>query len=185
MGSPTKKSGGGIPVGLLIIVLGTLGVVGLTALGVWSLTGMVKLDTIPVIGEWQAKSKPWRIELRADKTVVSSTQPRAPGAAQPDASRAWISEPGTYKVDYFGTLWVMLKSGKIYSASLAPTPGSLAPVSPDRIDLIEKDTESVTMFERRSRQNQNRWSLRSYYKTPIIEARPGKPRYSRTILGAK
>ncbi len=142
---PTKRSETGIPVGLLIIVLGVLGVIGLIAFGAWSLVGMVKLETIPVTGEWQAKGKPWRIELRADKTVVSST-----GSSQPGASQTWTPEPGTYKVDYFGTLWVTLKNGKIYSAALIPPPGTLVPVSPDRFDLIESGTESVTMFDRTS-----------------------------------
>jgi hypothetical protein len=55
---------------------------------------------------------------------------------------------GTFKVDYYGTLWVMLKNGKTYTASLAPPPGDLAPVSTNRFDLIELDTQAVTVFER-------------------------------------
>ena len=105
--------------------------------------GSIKLETIPLTGEWRAKDKPWRLEFRADKTVVSSK-----GASQPDAPQAWTSEPGTYKVDYFGTLWVKLKNGGIYSAVLAPPPGTMAPPSPNRFDLIESETESVTVFNR-------------------------------------
>jgi hypothetical protein len=143
MSLPKKRSETGIPVGLLIVVLGTIGVIGLIAMGAWSLSGMVKLSTIPITGEWQAKGRPWRMELRADKTVVSST-----GPSQPGASQAWSSEPGTYRVDYFGTLWVTLKNGRIYSADLAPAPETMAPATTNRFDLIESGTEAVTMFEK-------------------------------------
>jgi hypothetical protein len=143
MNTPKKRSDTGIPVGLLIIILGVILVISLVSLGVWSLSGYVKLSTIPVAGEWQAKGKPWHIELRPDKTAVSST-----GPAQPGATQAWTSEPGAYRVDYFGNLWVTLKNGKTYTAALAPPPGALAPPTPDRFDLIESGTEAVTVFER-------------------------------------
>jgi hypothetical protein len=44
-------------------------------------------------------------------------------------------------VDYFGTLWVKLKDGKIYSAALAAE-------NPNRFDLIESDTLVPTVFEK-------------------------------------
>ena len=91
-----KRSELGIPVGILIIVIGAVGLIGLVGLGAWSLMGSIKLETIPLIGEWRAKDKPWRLEFRADKTVVSSK-----GASQPDAPQAWTSEPGTYRVRLF------------------------------------------------------------------------------------
>ncbi|MGO9849613.1 MAG: hypothetical protein ACLPKT_24295 [Methylocella sp.] len=142
MSSP-KKNREGIPVGLLIVILGTVGVFGLVGIGLWSLSGAVKLSTFPVNGEWQAKGKPWRLVFREDKTLVSST-----GPSQQSAAQAWTSEPGTYKVDYYGNLWVMLKNGKTYSASLVPPPGDLSPVSTNRFDLIEFDTQAVTVFEK-------------------------------------
>lgn len=142
---PTKRSETGIPVGLLIIVLGSLGVIGLVGFSTWSLMGMVKLETIPMTGEWQAKGKPWRLDFRADKTVVSSMR-----SSQTDASQAWALEPGTYRIDYFGTLWVKLKNGGIYSAVLAPPPGAMAPLDPNRFDLIQSGTEAVTVFDRTS-----------------------------------
>jgi len=142
MSSPTKKREG-IPVGLLIVILGTVGVIGLVGIGLWGLSGTIKLSTFPVNGEWEAKGKPWQLAFRENKTIVSSTAP-----AQQSATQAWTSEPGTYKVDYYGTLWVMLKNGKTYTASLAPPPGDLAPVSTNRFDLIELDTQAVTVFER-------------------------------------
>jgi hypothetical protein len=143
MSTPKKRSESGIPVGMLIIVLGVVGVLGLTAFGAWTLMGAVKLETIPITGEWQAEGKPWRMEFRADKTVVSST-----GAPQAGASQAWTSQQGAYRVDYFGYLWVTLKNGSIYSATLAPPPGALAPTTPNRFDLIESSTEAVTVFNR-------------------------------------
>jgi hypothetical protein len=140
---PTKKPYVGIPVGRMLGVLSIFGVIGLAIFGGWGLYSMVKFANFPITGEWQAQRKPWHIEFHADKTIVSST-----GPSQPDASQAWSSEPGKYKIDFFGNLWVMLKSGKTYTASLVPPPESLAPVSHDRFDLIDTATDSVTVFER-------------------------------------
>ena len=145
MNTRAPRSDRGIPVTTVVAVLGTVGLLGLIAIGAWSSSGNIKLDTIPVTGEWQAEGKAWRLEFRADKTVVSST-----GTSQPAAPQAWTSEQGSYRVDYFGTLWVTLKSGKIYSASLAPPQGTLAPTITNRFDLIESGTEAVTVFDRTS-----------------------------------
>ncbi|MGH6841578.1 MAG: hypothetical protein ACREDV_05720, partial [Methylocella sp.] len=80
--------------------------------------------------------KPWRIVFRPDKTLVTSTSP-----SQPSASQAWTSGPGTYSVDYYGTLWVKLDNGKIYSAALKEE-------NPVRFDLIESGTLAPTVFEK-------------------------------------
>ena len=73
MNTRAPRSERGLPVTTLVVVLGTVGMLGLIAIGAWSLSGNIKLETIPVTGEWQAEGKPWRLEFRADKTVVSST----------------------------------------------------------------------------------------------------------------
>ncbi len=136
MSSPTKRPANGVPLGRILIILSVFAVPGLVYLGVRRLGNYVKLVDIPLTGEWQASSKPWRIEFRPDKTLVSSTSPSQPGASQ-----AWTSGPGTYSVDYFGTLWVKLNNGKIYSAALAAE-------SPTRFDLIESETLVPTVFEK-------------------------------------
>jgi hypothetical protein len=128
MSSPTKRSDSGIPVGRLLIILSVFAIPGLIYLGVFRIAGRVKIVDIPIVGEWQAPGKPWRIVFRPDKTLVSSTSPSQSG-------------PGTYSVDYFGTLWVKLNNGKIYSAALAAE-------SPDRFDLIESDTLVPTVFQK-------------------------------------
>jgi hypothetical protein len=143
MSLPEKKRERGIPVGLLLIILSVFGAVGLVALGAKNLVGTVKLVNFPIAGEWEAKGRPWRMEFRPDKTVVSSTAPSPSAAPQ-----TWASEPGTYKIDYFGNLWVMLKNGKTYTAALAPLPDSMAPSPQNRFDLVESGTESVTVFEK-------------------------------------
>src|ERR1700719_4292558 len=136
MSSPTKRSDSGIPVSRLLIILSVFAIPGLIYLGVFRIAGRVKIVDIPIVGEWQVPDKTWRIVFRPDKTLVSSTSP-----SQPSASQAWTSGPGTYSVDYFGTLWVKLNNGKIYSAALTEE-------NPNRFDLIESDTLVPTVFEK-------------------------------------
>ena len=150
MSEPTpterKNKHEGIPVGRMLIVLTVIGIAGLAVYGARGLFSMVKITDFPITGEWQAKGKPWRIDFRSDKTVVSLTDPSQAGASQ-----ATASEPGTYKLDYFGNLWVMLKNGRTFTASLTPPSesGGMAASPPlDRFDLIESGTESVTVFEK-------------------------------------
>ena len=128
MSSSTTPPEKGVPLGRILIILSVFAFPGLIYLGVRRLGNFVKVVDIPIVGEWQAPGKPWRIVFRPDKTLVSST-----GRSQ--------SGPGTYSVDYFGTLWVKLNNGKIYSAALAAE-------SPTRFDLIESETLVPTVFEK-------------------------------------
>jgi hypothetical protein len=136
MSSPKTRPEKGVPLGRILIILSVFAVPGLIYLGVRHLGERIKVVDIPLVGEWQAPGKPWRIVFRPDKTLVTSTSP-----SQPSASQAWTSGPGTYSVDYFGTLWVKLNNGKIYSAALAAE-------NPNRFDLIESDTLVPTVFEK-------------------------------------
>jgi hypothetical protein len=122
--APKKGPRGGIPLERILIVLSVVGIVLLLFYGLRVLTERVKLDTVPVAGEWQAQRQPWRMELKPDHTIASSTGPA-----------------GKYKVDYFGTLWITLDNGKFFKATLNPE-------MPNRFDLIQMDTEGVTVFER-------------------------------------
>jgi hypothetical protein len=128
MSSPTTPPEKGVPLGRILIILSVFAFPGLVYLGVRHLGDRIKVVDIPIVGEWQAPGKPWRIVFRPDKTLVSSTSPSQSG-------------PGTYSVDYFGTLWVKLNNGKIYSAALAAE-------SPGRFDLIESDTLVPTVFQK-------------------------------------
>jgi hypothetical protein len=128
MRSPTTPPEKGVPLGRILIILSVFAFPGLVYLGVRHLGDRVKIVDIPIVGEWQAPGKAWRIVFRPDKTLVSSTSPSQ-------------SAPGTYSVDYFGTLWVKLNNGKIYSAALAAE-------SPNRFDLIESDNLVPTVFEK-------------------------------------
>ena len=136
MSSPTTPPEKGVPLGRILIILSVFAFPGLIYLGVRRLGNYVKIVDIPIVGEWRAAGQPWRIVFRPDKTLVSSTSP-----SQPSASQAWTSGPGTYSVDYYGTLWVKLSNGKIYSAALAEE-------NPTRFDLIESDTLVPTVFEK-------------------------------------
>jgi hypothetical protein len=128
MSLPTKPPEKGVPLGQILIILSVFAIPGLIFLGVRHLGERVKVVDIPIVGEWQAPGTTWRIVFRPDKTVVSSTSPSQSG-------------PGTYSVDYFGTLWVKLNNGKIYSAALAAE-------YPTRFDLIESETLVPTVFEK-------------------------------------
>ncbi len=136
MSSPAKRPDNGVPLGRILIILSAFAFPGLVYLGVRHLGERIKLVDIPIVGEWQAPGKPWRIVFRPDKTLVSSTSP-----SQSSASQAWTSGPGTYSVDYYGTLWVKLSNGKIYSAALTAE-------SPGRFDLIDSDNLVPTVFEK-------------------------------------
>jgi hypothetical protein len=135
-GAPKKKPREGIPLERILIVASIFGVVLLLFYGIRTLTEPVKFTSIPVAGAWQAQRKPWRIEFKPDNTIVSST-----GPSQTDASQPGTSGRGKYKVDYFGTLWVTLDNGKVFKATLSTE-------MPNRFDLIEMDTEGVTVFDR-------------------------------------
>jgi hypothetical protein len=128
MSAPTTPPEKGVPLGRILIILSVFAVPGLVYLGVRHLGERIKVVDIPIVGEWQAPGKPWRIVFRPDKTLVSSTSPSQSG-------------PGTYSLDYYGTLWVKLNNGKIYSAALAAE-------YPDRFDLIDSDTLVPTVFEK-------------------------------------
>jgi hypothetical protein len=136
MSSPTTPPEKGVPIGRILLILSVFGIPGIVYLGVRHLGSYIKIVDIPIVGEWQSPGKPWRIVFRPDKTLVTSTSP-----SQSSASQAWTSGPGTYSVDYYGTLWVKLNNGKIYSAALKEE-------SPDRFDLIESETLVPTVFEK-------------------------------------
>ena len=129
--APKKEPRGGIPLERILIALSIVGIVLLLFYGLRVLTERVKLDTVPVAGDWQAQRQPWRMELKPDHTIASSDGPS-----------------GKYKVDYFGTLWITLDNGKVFKATLNPE-------MPNRFDLIQMDTEGVTVFERVSQPKPN------------------------------
>jgi hypothetical protein len=127
----------GAPAGRFVIVLTVILIVGLIfLLSTRGLFNQLTLKPPAVAGEWQAYREPWRLAFSEDKSVVSST-----GPSPEDESQAWTSVPGTYSVDFFGTLWIALDNGKAYSATLQPD-------MPNRFDLIDSGTEAVTVFER-------------------------------------
>jgi hypothetical protein len=139
--APKKKQREGIPLERILIALGLFGGAILIFMGGRTLTERVNLNTIPVVGEWQAQRKPWRIEFKPDNTIVSSTGPSNPNAAQ-----TWTTGKGKYKLDYFGTLWVTLEDGRVFMATPSPQ-------MPNRFDLIEQATEAVTVFDRVTQPN--------------------------------
>lgn len=131
MSPPAQQPKKGVPVERVLITLGVIGVLGLLFLGTRGLVSQVSFTKLPVAGEWQSKDKSWHLTFHPDKTLASSGGP----------SRSDSQQSGTYSVNYFGTLWVTLKNGKIYSAELSPA-------NPNRFDLIESDSQVPTVFER-------------------------------------
>jgi hypothetical protein len=139
--APKKKQREGIPLERILIALGLFGGAILIFMGGRTLTERFKINTVPIAGEWQAQRKPWRIEFKPDNTIISST-----GPSQPDATPGGTPGSGKYKIDYFGTLWVTLADGKVFKATPSPE-------MPNRFDLIEMDTEGVTVFDRVTQPN--------------------------------
>jgi hypothetical protein len=127
-----------LPIGRMIVIFGAVGVTALVAMGAWQMMGAISVVNTPIVGEWRAANKPWRLDFRSDKTVVSSM-----GPAKAESSQAWTSSPGDYSVDYFGTLWVTLDNGHRYTATLSTE-------SPNRFDLIDSEHAGVTVFDRAS-----------------------------------
>jgi hypothetical protein len=134
--TPKNKQREGIPLERILLALGLFGGAILIFMGTRTLTERVNLNTISVVGEWQAQRKPWRIEFKPDNTIVSST-----GPSEPNSTQAWTTGKGKYKLDYFGTLWVTLEDGSVFMATPSPQ-------MPNRFDLIEQATEGVTVFDR-------------------------------------
>ncbi len=120
-----------LPINRMIVIFGAVGVLSLVAMGARQLIGGLAIKTIPIVGEWRAAGKPWRIIFRPDKTVASFD-----GPSQPEASDASAAAGGAYSIDYFGTLWLKLNDGRAFTATLSAE-------TPNRIDLVE--------FEQRSR----------------------------------
>lgn len=127
MSTPAQEPRKGVPVERVLLVLGIFDLVGLVLLGTRGLFSQINLAAPPVVGEWQSPTKPWHITFRPDKTLV--------------ISKGGTEESGTYSVNFFGSLWVKLNSGKLYSAILSSE-------MPNRFDLIESDTQVPIEFER-------------------------------------
>jgi hypothetical protein len=64
-----------------------------------------------------------------------------PKAADRVWSDAWSAGDAKYAIDARGTVWVTLKNGRTYTATLAPA-------YPNQMDLIDSDTGAVELFQR-------------------------------------
>jgi hypothetical protein len=135
-GMAKGTSQGAVAIGPWLVVFGGLLLLGLGALGMRNMFSGVVLQPPAILGEWQAYRAPWRLRFDEDKALVSSTGPSAA-----DETRDWASTPGTYRIDFFGTLWVELKDGRKFTAALRPE-------LPNQFDLVDTGTDVVTVFER-------------------------------------
>lgn len=136
MATPEEKPDSTVPIGPWLFIFGGLLAAGLGYLGMRNVISGAVLQPPPIVGEWQAYRSPWRLTFNEDKTVVSAAT--SSGA---DDSPAPPATPGTYRVDFFGTLWVNLNDGRTYTAGLRPE-------LPNQFDLVESATDVVTVFER-------------------------------------
>lgn len=153
-----KKSTRAKRLEIIMAVFAVLGVVGLAAMGAKQILDNVNIVNVPVEGEWAAADKAWLIDFRPDKTFVIASGPSRKvdpaasgrsGASEPQAedrawSDAWSAGEASYRVDARGTVWVKLKNGRTYTATLAPA-------YPNQMDLIDSDTGAVAVFERVAR----------------------------------
>lgn len=149
-----QKSSRARQIEIVMLVFAVLGVLGLVVMGARQIFESVNIVNVPVEGQWVAGDKAWVIDFRPDKTFLISGNSRtndpigagrSEGAEGKSAERAWSDawSPGEakYVVDARGTIWVTLKNGRTYTATLAPA-------YPNQMDLIDSDTGAVGFFVR-------------------------------------
>jgi len=132
-----EKPAEAMPRGLVLTIVGVVTVTALygivqRATDLW----VAKVD-VPIVGEWRAEGRPWRIVFRPDKTVdLDASDP-----AQSNAVDARLLGPGVYWLGSGGKVAVKMKTGKIYTVEWKA-------LSPNRFDLIDAETEGVTTFDK-------------------------------------
>jgi hypothetical protein len=127
---------------MIFVTLGVIAVIGLYGVAARQSIHKAATVNVPIVGEWQAEGKPWRIVFRPDHTIdMNSTSSTRPGAAEPSAQDASLSGPGAYSLEPGGMLKIKMKNGRTFMAEWKA-------ISPNRFDLIEGDTGGVTTFDK-------------------------------------
>jgi hypothetical protein len=139
--TPPRAPRRAAPIGALLFSLGLLLIMGIGYLAVRNIATGLVLTPPSIAGEWQAYRKDWRLKFDQDKTVVSSTGHARSNPTDPETTIPAASISGTYKIDFFGTLWVTLSNGQVYTSTLRPE-------LPNQFDVIDAATDVVTVFER-------------------------------------
>lgn len=98
--------------------------------------------SVPIIGEWRAEDKPWRLTFNADRTVLgAATISSEPRNSEPSAAEASLSGPGTYQLAATGFVKIKMQNGRTFSTQLKQD-------NPNRFDLIDGETDGVTTFDK-------------------------------------
>ncbi|SFK27244.1 hypothetical protein [Methylocapsa palsarum] len=149
-----EKSARAKHIEVIMLVFAVLGVLGLVTMGAKQILDTVTIVNVPVEGEWVASDKAWVVNFRPDKSFLIATGPaqntpalagRSEGSEPKPAERAWsdawAAGEAKYSIDARGTVWVTLKNGRTYTATLTPS-------YPNQMDLIDSETGSVGLFMR-------------------------------------
>jgi hypothetical protein len=151
--SKLEKSARARHIEIVMLVFAVLGVLGLVTMGAKQILDTVNIVNVPVEGEWTAGDKDWVVNFRPDKSFLIANAPArtSVGSGRSEASEpksagrawsdAWSAGEAKYVVDARGTVWVTLKNGRTYTATLAPA-------YPNQMDLIDSETGAVELFLR-------------------------------------
>ncbi|WOJ89613.1 hypothetical protein RZS28_17800 [Methylocapsa polymorpha] len=117
---------------IIYVSLGVFAVIGVYGLAARQSIRAAPKVNVPIVGEWLATGKPWRLVFRQDRTL--------------DMSFDVDSEPGklvvgSYQLDSTGWVKLKLENGRGFTTNLKTQ-------TPSRFDLIDAETEGVTTFER-------------------------------------
>ncbi|WP_036257649.1 hypothetical protein [Methylocapsa aurea] len=141
MTSPPDKPAEVMPRGVLLTIVGVIGVTALYGFAQRTIDyGVPKID-VPIVGEWRAEGKSWRMAFYADKSLEMNADSAQTASNETSGAQASLSGPGKYWLGLNGKVAIKLRNGKVLNAVWKP-------ISPNRFDLIDVDTEGVTTFDR-------------------------------------
>lgn len=163
MARPTQpgKRGGISILDAVIVIGGVILIVAFNRVSISKLQRSLPNVNSQIVGEWKDTRGPERLIFRADKTIAvipaKAAEPSAPAAAPPESSQTAsatepvasppatletaASETGKYQLVSGGTINILMETGQKYTTMLKPE-------APNRLDLINVDTQGVTTYER-------------------------------------
>lgn len=121
----------------IIVIGGFTAIIGYNRINIARLQRSLPNANSQIVGEWKAERGAEHLLFRSDESV-SLTEP-APAAGENAVGPAPVT--GKYKLTQGGKIYIQLMNGKKYSTTISP-------LTPNRFDLIDAETDGVTTFDR-------------------------------------